>query len=243
MPKLNQIIAIANGKKSQSEAALTQVYHKLQKDGLITGLSRTYQAKDEDGDRFPAESKILQFRVSDALVEAKKTLTELFDVIAAQEYGNCHARANIVVDDKVILEDVPVTYLLFLEKQLLNVQALITKLPVLDPSQKWSYSEAQKCWAAEPVETVKTKKVPKAFVKYEATKEHPAQVEIFHEDVVTGYWTAINYSGATTQQSKTDMLERVCKLQEAVKKAREEANSASIDVPSIGKEIFEYLFV
>jgi hypothetical protein len=241
VPKLNQIIAIANGKKTQCEAAVTGVYHKLQKADLLTGIARTYKPKDDEGDRLPSEYKNVQYRVGDALIEAEKAWTELFDILATQEYANCKAAADVIVDGQVILPQVPVTYLLFLEKQLLNVQTLISKLPVLDPAHEWVPSDAQRCFSTKPSETTKSKKIPKNHVKYEATKEHPAQVDVFSEDVLVGYWTTINYSGAITEQEKSELLKKVTKLQEAVKMAREEANSVAVEQKTIGKPIFEYL--
>jgi hypothetical protein len=38
MPKLNQIIAVANGKKSQTQSELTRIYHALQKSALLDGI-------------------------------------------------------------------------------------------------------------------------------------------------------------------------------------------------------------
>ena len=98
------------------------------------------------------------------------------------------------------------------------------------------------CYATKPIETTRTKKIPRNHVKYEATKEHPAQVEIFTEDVVVGYWTKIDFSGATSQQEKSALVDRVRALQDAVKMAREEANSMEIQQVTAGKQVFEYLF-
>jgi hypothetical protein len=33
-------------------------------------------------------------------------------------------------------------------------------------------------------------------VKAEATEKHPAQVEVYHEDVVVGQWKTVKFSGA-----------------------------------------------
>lgn len=38
--------------------------------------------------------------------------------------------------------------------------------------------------------------VPRNHVKAEATDKHPAQVEVYHEDVPVGYWTTVKFSGA-----------------------------------------------
>jgi hypothetical protein len=242
MGKLNQIIAVANGKKSQCQKAITEVYHKLQKDALLKGIARTYRPKDEDGDKLPSESKHVQYRVVHALVDASEALTELFDVLATQEYANCKAASDVVVDGTVLLANVPVTYLLFLEKQLVDIHTLVEKLPTLDPGEEWTFSDAQNCWATKPAETVRTKKVPKNHVLAEATDKHPAQVQVYHEDVVAGYWTTINYSGAIPERRKAELLSRVRKMQEAVKFAREQANGIEIQNEKVGGAVFSYLF-
>ena len=64
----------------------------------------------------------------------------------------------MVVDGKVLLSQVPATYLLFIEKQLVDLHTFIKKLPVLDPSETWAFDPSADCWATEPVQTVKTKK-------------------------------------------------------------------------------------
>ena len=55
MTKLNQIVAVVNGKKSRAQKQLTEVYKKPQKPGLFEGISRTYQPSDEEGETLPAE--------------------------------------------------------------------------------------------------------------------------------------------------------------------------------------------
>ena len=56
MAKLNQIIAIEKGVKSKSFQDLTEAHHAVQKPTLLSGISRVYQPKDEEGEQLPAES-------------------------------------------------------------------------------------------------------------------------------------------------------------------------------------------
>jgi hypothetical protein len=242
MPKLNQIIALAAGKKSQAHKAITDAHQTLQKGGLLEGISRTYKPKDDEGEQFPPEKKQVQVRVKDAVRGATAALTELFDLVATQDHANCLAKSDVAVDGTVLLRGVPVTTLLFLEKQLVDLHTFVEKLPTLDPAESWAFNAEADSYASEPYQTTKTKKVMKNHVKAEATKEHPAQVETYTEDVVVGYWTTVKFSGAVPAKQKNDMLERVRKLQEAVKVAREEANSAQVETRKIGGEVLGYLF-
>ena len=137
MAKLNQIIAVEKGVKSKAHQDLTAAHHGLQKAGLLAGISRTYQPKDEEGEQLPPESTPVQLKAEDVLRETAKTLTRLFDVTATKDWANCTARADVTVDGRVLVSDVPVSYLLFLEKQLIDVNTFVRKLPVLDASEAW----------------------------------------------------------------------------------------------------------
>jgi hypothetical protein len=242
MPKLNQVIALMAGKKAQAHKTITEAYQVLQKGGLLEGISRVYKPRDDEGEQYPPEKKSVQLKAWDSIRGVAGALTELFDIVATQDYANCQARADVVVGGTAVLKDVPVTHLLFLEKQLVDLQTFIEKLPTLDPAESWEYNAEADCYASEPYQTTKTKKVLKNHVKAEATKEHPAQVETYTEDVVVGYWTTVKFSGALPARDRNEMLERVRRLQEAVKSAREEANSAAVDVRKTGKPVLDYIF-
>ncbi len=239
---LNKLIAIESGVKSKTKRTETDLYHRLQKTALLNGITRTYQPKDEDGDRLPSETTLVQVKTEEVLKELGAELTRLFDVTLTKEVGNSEAKADVVVDGKTLLKQVPVTYLLFLEKQLVDINTFVSKLPTLDPASEWNYDDNNDVWLTAPVQTVRTKKVPRNWVKAEATEKHPAQVEIFHEDVIVGTWTKIDSSGAIPAKRKTELLSRVEKLITAVKFAREEANSLMVEDQYAGEKVFNYLF-
>ena len=207
-PKLNEIIAIASGRKGEVQKAVTETYHKIQKEGLFDGLSRSYKPRTEDGEKLPAEQKFPQLRVRDLIADAGVRWLDLFDITLTLDHGNCLARADIVVDEQVLAKDVPVTTLLFLEKQLADIKAFIGKLPVPDPAEKWHYDSGQDSLATEPTQTARTKKVQKPIVLYDATEHHPAQTQLITEDVLVGDWTQILYTTRSPAQDKNAMLEQ-----------------------------------
>lgn len=241
MPKLNQIIAVEKGVKSKSLHELTEAHHAVQKPALLAGISRTYQPKDEEGEQLPPESTKVQVRTEEVLRQVSASLTKLFDVTASKDVTNCTATADVVVEDRVLLEDVPVTYLLFLEKQLTDLHTFIKKLPVLDAAESWTFNDSTDSWSTDAVRTMRTKKVPRNHVKAEATEKHPAQVEVYYEDVTVGYWTTVKFSGALPAKRVSELLERVENLQRAVKFAREEANNAELTDRQVGDKVFGYL--
>ncbi|MEV4803277.1 hypothetical protein AB0K18_25010 [Nonomuraea sp. NPDC049421] len=242
MTKLNQILAVEKGVKSDVQRKVTDAYHQIQKAPLLSGLSRTYQPIDDEGEQLPPESTRVQVQAEEVLKGVGTTLTRLFDVTATKDWANCEAKASVRVDGEVLLEDVPVTYLLFLEKQLTDVYTFVSKLPALDPAETWSRDEATDTWRTDPVKTTRTKKVPRNHVLAEATEKHPAQVQVYNEDVVVGYWTKVAFSGALPQRRVNELLTRVQKLQDAVKYAREEANGTQVADRKIGDKVFTYLF-
>jgi len=160
MPKLNQILAIEKQTKASASADLTGVYHQLQKEALLNGVSRTYAAKDDDGERFPSESQIVQLNVAKLLDSVSKSLTPLYSVTAQRDIANCSAQADVIVDGVTILTAVPATHLLWLEKQFIDLHTLISKLPALPQTESWTYDSGQSCWKTAPVETAKTKRDP-----------------------------------------------------------------------------------
>jgi hypothetical protein len=242
MPKLNQIIAVQAGKKAQAKETLTEAYHQIKKADLLAGLVRTYQPRDEGGEPQPEERKQVQAKVPDLIRRVSADLTEMFDVVATQDWANCQARADVVVDGRKLLDQVPVTHLLFLEKQLADLRTFVEALPTLDAAEEWEYRPEVDCYVSKPAKTNRTKKVPKNHIKYEATKEHPAQVEMYMEDVWVGTWTTTKFSGAVPAAARNAMLERVRKLLEAVKSAREEANLLDVKAHKVGASLLGFVF-
>ena len=240
--RLNQVIALVQGKKSKAQKLLTTVHHGWHKD-RITGITRIYQPIDEEGQVFPPESRIVQLRVSDALQTVQKELYDFLNIVATQEYANTEAKANVEVGDKILLDDVPVSVLLFLEKQLIDLRTLATNLPTLPTDCVWTLDENKNCYVTNPEQTVKTQKKVEVIVKYDATKEHPAQTDLITVDKMVGNWTTIHLSGALPEKERDAIVERIEKLQDAVKIAREQANSLEVNQKTgFGKVVLDYIF-
>jgi hypothetical protein len=242
MAKLNQIIAIEKGVKAQTYSNLTAVNKAVQKPELFNGFSKTYQKRDDDGEDLPAERKRVQFTSSNVLQTAALTLGELFDLTARKDFTNCEAKASVEVDGRVLLPPAPVSYLLFLEKQLTDLRTLIGNMPVLDDAEAWTKDNEAGLYKTAEVHTHRTKKVQKPLVLYPATPEHPAQTQIITEDIIAGFWVQVKQSGAMPKPEQTQLLVRVEKLLHAVKQAREAANmTEEVSAPKVGEAVFGYL--
>ena len=242
MAKLNQIIAVEKGVKGQSAQELAEAQSALGKPALLAGISRTYRPKDEEGEQLPPESTRVQVKADEIIRRTTETLTRLFDVTATKDWANCLAKADIVVDGETLLAQVPATFLLFLEKQLAELHAFIKRLPTLDAAETWAFDAAADTFATEPMQTLRTKKTPRNHVKAEATDKHPAQVEVYYEDLTVGYWRTVKFSGALPAQRVNELLARVERLQEAVKYAREEANNLEVTDQKVGERLLQFIF-
>jgi hypothetical protein len=146
------------------------------------------------------------------------------------------------VNGSVLVDNAPVSYLLFLEKQLTDLRTFFGNLPVLDEGEDWSEDANSGLYKAQETKTHRTKKLQRPIVLYNATVEHPAQTQLITEDVLAGFWSQVKQSGAIPKPRKQELSERVETLLRAVKEAREEANICEeVDVPNVGQAIFGYL--
>jgi hypothetical protein len=240
--KLSQIIAIEKGVKARAAREFADLQGSTQKDALLAGISRTYQPRDEEGDQLPAEGTKVQLRVEDVLAQLSAVFGRLFDVVATKDVANRAATADVVVDGVTLIRDIPVAYLLFLEKQLAELQAFLGRLPVLDPAEDWTWDPAAGAYRTPTTRTVRSRKVPKVLVKYEATEHHPAQTEVFTVDEPVGDWSTVKFSGALPADRRRQLVDRVVTLAEAVKVARESANQYDVTDLAVGRQVFDYLF-
>lgn len=239
---LNQVIAIVNGKKTKANSELGELYKVVQKPDLFSGLTRTYRPLDDEGETMPAEKKLAQLTVDNAVFKVKEIMTDYLDLVYTQDKSNCLASADVVVGDQVIMPQVPVTHLLFLEKQLTDLRTFVSHLPTLEPTEEWQFDDNAQLNKSSPSVTNRNKKVLKNHVKSPPTDKFPAQVDTYTEDVKVGEWTAVKFSGAISAVRKNDMINRVDTLRDAVKAAREKANSIEVKQEKIAKNIFDFVF-
>jgi hypothetical protein len=243
MPKLHEVLAIEKGERARVQKSLTDLHRAASTEGLYNGLARTYKPAVDGGEELPPESQIVQVRAVDALRKEADLLAPLWDIIAAKDWTNASgdAVANIVVDGDVLIDGVPVSYLLWLGKTLDDVSTFIAKIPTLDPSEKWHWNGDQNCYATEVAFTNRTKKVLRNHTKHPGSEHHPPQVETYTEDEVIGKFERIRYSGALPADLKEKLVGRVSALKNAVAQARERANSVEALRPEVGRKVFDFL--
>lgn len=239
--RLSQVIAVEKQVKTRVNTEGSELHKSNQKPDLFNGMSRAYEKKDEEGEDLPGEQKLVQQRASENLDLWSKLWTELLDVVATKDWGNCGARADLVVDGEKVVEDVPVTYLIWLEKQLDDFRSFVDKLPVLDPSKSWKHEASSGLYVTDAIRTARHKKVARVLLKVEASEHHPAQAEVIHDDVLVGYWSNISTSGALPESRRRQLLERTDAMRKALKQAREEANSVKVEEITVGSKLVNWI--
>lgn len=237
----NQIIAIEKGVKNRAKTTLTEFYKTIQKPALFNGKIKKFEKINEDSPDIPDDNINVQMMSSKILKTVNDTMAEYFDVVATKDWGNCHAVADVVVDEKVIIEKAPVTYLLFLEKELADLRTFVSSFPTLDESHSWTEDLNSNLFRSTPTKTQRTAKIQKPIVLYDATDKHPAQTQLITEDVVVGYWNTTELSSSLPVPRKEQVLSKIESLLIAVKSAREEANSVKVDKKNVGKNILSFI--
>lgn len=247
MTKLNQVVAVEKTVKEKVNKQTAPLFHttKNATGALFSGLTKTYEPLDADGEHLPDDSTRVQNTVPEILEAFAKPTIQLFDTQLTKETANTEAFADVVVDGVTLIAQAPVTFLLQFEKHLTQeVRGLIVALPTLDPAQEWEPADSERAgiFRTQTIRRQRTKKTEEPVVLYLATDKFPAQTQMITTDKLVGYWNEMRFSGAISGQRKQELLDRVDALIAAVKFAREAANNRDVDNKTVGAEIFGYLF-
>lgn len=241
----HQIVAIVKDRKAALEKATTEAYHVFQKPDLFAGHVNSYRPTREDEAQIPPDKKRPQRTVSETLGTLAAAIESGYDAVLTQDVGNQKAAADLSVKAGAVsleLKAVPATHLLFLEKQAESLLTMIAAVPVLDDADEWKSDQGDGLFRTEPQEALRTRKVQKPLVLYDATENHPAQTQVISEDIPVGVIQKVRLSGAISRNKKAEMLARATAFREGVKQARERANTTEVTAQSEGRKIFDFIF-
>lgn len=247
-PKLHELIAVEGELDGTAKKILTEATATFGKnDHFLAGrrevhmLADTEQAKAEE----LVEQTALTTTVAEKLDYVRGHVVRYWDALLQKEATNQHAKADLVVNGVTMAKDLPATFLLGMEHRLKALRAVYEAIPTLQPGANWvvdTTHEKAVVYRRDPdLVKVRTKKIPKPVVLYEATKEHPAQVKELVEDVTVGTITERVWSGMITPAEKSDLLGRIDTLLRACKKARQRANMAEIVKLTIAKAMMDFV--
>ena len=248
MTKLHELLAVLGSKSGQANKKRGDLTVALKsKRHLFEGRKKTFRPLEEDAKPTVEDQTDIQTTVVKEIGWVSKDLALAVDIAYQVDLANTQARADVVTEDgQTLVKDIPATTLLQLEKRIAEWKDLIEAIPTLDPAKGFEQDKAHGEGHYRAREVVKPRKVKtkKVYVKYEATKEHPAQTELVDEDVPTGTILEQEWSGLITPALKSDLLDRVETLSRAVAKARSKANDHAIETQDkkIGAGLLEFVF-
>ena len=237
--KLCQIVAVEKDTRGRAMELLKKLQQVAAHGELFEGFRKEWEPLSEDGERYEPEERGVQFKADEVVREVLSAQAEDISVEATKDCGNAASLADITVDGVTLVENAPVPLLLFLEKRLALIHSAISGLPERDPARRWAQGDSLAL--SDTVRTHRTKKTQRPIVLYDATPEHPAQTQLVTEDAIVGHWVTTYVSGAFSEMQKKQLLGRVERLIEAVKFAREEANSRVVDRLQVGGRLMEFV--
>lgn len=245
--KLHELLAVENSLENQANKVRNELATTFEKKRhLFEEKKIVFTPSGENGQTVVESQLDLQSTVAKELKWIQGHLAKALDASYQVAETNTTARADVVLEDgAILLKEVPATALLELEKRLNEIAALVNAIPTLDPAKGFNpdASRGVGIFQARTVNKTRTRKEKKVFVKYEATKEHPAQTELLDQDVVVGTVQEQEWSGLITPAQKAEYLARVETVARAVKQARSRANDAEVDKSKvIGNKILSYIF-
>lgn len=189
------------------------------------------------------ETKAMESTVDDKLGYVAQMTSRYYDAVLQKDMTNQKAKADLIVEGKTIAANLPSSFLLGLEQKLARLRAVYNVMPTLNPGTVWipDPDQGEGVFVSEVVKQMKTEKVIKPIVLYEATKEHPAQVKETSTDVPVAAIETTAFSGMLTVARKSEILDRLDKLIRAVKKARQRANNIDAEKAKVGMKLFDYI--
>jgi len=245
---LHEILAVDASTKGEFEKIIAEAANTFSKKAdHFQGHHRKLKMKDaeRETEELAGEThKEMVTTVSQKLKYMSKACVKYFDVLLQKESTNQTAKADLIVDGETLVENAPATWLLGMEDRLKKVRSVLDDIPTLQPGVKWEAdpTRGNDIWrSAFPETKEKTEQTIKPFVLYEATKDHPAQVDKLVEHVVVGLFSIDRWSGAFSPAQKSAIMERVDKLIRGCMKARQRANKAEVVQCKAGKKLFDYL--
>jgi len=240
--KLHELLAVEPELKAAVGRETSRVL-SLFKDGKVRlmGAFKFYEPLEEGGEDYPHEIVPLATTVEAELTALREVYAAWIDAVVQKEVTNQSARGDLTLDEPKEAWRLPATALLNLESKLAEIRQIYAAIPTLDPTKVWEWDEDKEVYEAEPEIRYRTKKLMRSHVAYEATPEHPAQVENYTEDIRVGSTTSVLQSGTITLARKRQYLQRIDELIKLVKTARQQANTQEVESVFIGGPIFDYI--
>jgi len=246
--KLHELLAVETGFENQANKTRTDLVNTFDKKRHLFEEKRTVFTPLGEGQTVVENQSDIQSTVAKEIAWLQPFLAKALDASYQVAQANTIAKADVVLEDEAgttLLTGIPATSLLELEKRLVELASLVAAIPTLDPAKGFSPDpqRGEGFFQARQVRKTRSKKEKVVLIKYEATKEHPAQTELIDKDLPVGTIEEQEWSGLMTPAQKSDLINRVEIVYRAVRRARSRANEAEINQNAkIGAKLLGYIF-
>ena len=248
MSKLHEILAVDGDLMREAQKIAAETIKTFStKEHLFTGEFKTLEMfdegrkKEEEGQQTYKE---MTTTVQEKLDYTTEALIQHLDCLSHKEHTNQETCADVVVNGNVILSKLPATLLLSIENKLAAWRNIYEAIPTLKPGIEWALDDTNRLGSFKAVHdelSHKTEMTIQHKILVNPTKEHPAQVEKWTEQKPVGQYRKVLYSGMITPTRKSQLLRKVDVLAQAVKQARQRANTADVIKANIGGAIFKFI--
>lgn len=251
--QLHELLAAETDTKNQTTAMHAETLAVFNKPDLFQGWVKTHVVTKPGVDELTKAAKEkaggdvrqVTTTVDERLAYDAQFFIRRVDFAATKDLTNQHALADIIIDGKVVVQNVPATALLSLEQLLVEKRKQYQAAPTLPSGGIWSLdSQAAKPGiykSANPETTLNTEKDFTFKVLAPATDKHPAQIEKWNVDVPVGKTEIIKSLGMWTSARKAEVLARCDAMILAVKEARARANQTPVKQMKIGAALLNFI--
>jgi len=239
--QLHQLLAVENDRKVQANNIIEETIKTfMDKHEHFDGIIKLYESYNDADQKIPPETKEIVTTVKEKLSYSQQAISKGIDAQISKEETNAggNVKAELKVD-KISFGDLSATSLLALEQNLIKIRNMYKTIPTLDLTKKWNLKDGIN--ETEKEIKYRTEKKIEKIIKYEATKEHPAQVDLITVDKQVGEYQTVYKSGKISTYQKSKLLERIDILIDAIKTARSKANESEVKQMEIGDKIFQYI--
>lgn len=253
MGNMHQLLAVEPDLAGTFKAITNETIKTFSKREHFFGHEKKLEMFEEGAEStFPVEHKKMDTTVNEKLGYQESAIIKYFDAVLQKDLTNCEAKADLIVDGKVIAERVPATFLLGLETKLKKIIQIYSAIPTLQPGIEWEIDltlGTDVYRRKHPEESGKTETTFKAVVLYEAQfpkegekgESLPAQVEKVPDKRDIGMYKKQVWTGMLSPATKSKLLGRLYKLLECTKRARSKANETEVVDRQIGRSLFDFI--
>lgn len=243
--KLHEVLAVESDREQAANAILAETLTTFTKrTEHFIGKHTKYVPFDENSPDADETARDIVTTVKDKLSHCLSVAGRALDVTATKDMTNTKACASIEIDGKAITGPLPATTLLMLENRLKKWIEIFLAIPTLAPGRSWQLTPEKGAGVyLDPLPEAKfrTKKETMHKVLYEATKEHPAQIDKWAEDVRIGRITETTWCSMYSPAEKSELLERAQTLLVATKQARQRANAQECEQVDLADALIKFL--